>query len=383
MNRYSVDLSTNKSQWDHLGPPPTQPPLSLSPNKDVLGSHSRSELSTSDTPLETHTAGGLLTQGRTKNAPNAASTPETLASGPADEDFDPTPWAINTEPKFLKALSGLAGGSYAPALAVGSIELEQPPVTHAVGVRKEGHISKVTNVDRFLWPMADLLLTTLLAVLVEQNILNWEDTLPVVLPRLAKRMHVFHHETTLKMVACNRTGIKGEIKHPESGQLASCLCQPDVTGQQGRFAVGMSVLTRPPDVSPEKYTWSYVNNTLLTLVIEERTSRPIHALLKQYIFDPLEMYHSHLGHSSQGLQSPSTLQNPDRPLPHNSNGYFDTWEVYFSLACDTYLGIFAPLNDVLSFCSLHLRGSISARNRQAGLPVYGLVVDHLPDWVIP
>jgi CubicO group peptidase (beta-lactamase class C family) len=169
---------------------------------------------------------------------------------------------------------------------------------------------------------------------------------------------LLRYEITLKLVACNRTGIKGDIKHLESGQPASYLCQPDVTGQQGRFAVGLSVLTRPPDVSPGKYTWSYVNDTLLTLVIEERTSRPIHALLKQYIFDLLEMYHSRLGHSRQGLQSPSTLQNPDRPLPHNSNGYFDTWEVYFGMACDTYLGIFAPMNDVLTFCSLLLRGSM-------------------------
>jgi CubicO group peptidase (beta-lactamase class C family) len=325
---------------------------------DVPVTHSRSELRTSETPLQTRTAGGLSIQQHTQNAPNAVSTANAPASGPVDDDFDPTPWAINTEPKFLKALNGLIGGLYAPALAVGSVEVNQPPVIHAVGIRKEGHLSKVTKVDRFLWPISDLLLPTLLAILIEKNILSWEDTLPAVLPRLAKRMHVFHHETTMKMVACNRTGIKGEIHQIESGQLSSYLCQPDVTGQQGRFAVGLSVLTRPPDESPGKYTWSYLTNILLTLVLEERTSRPIDALLKQYIFDPLEMYHSRLGLSGQGLQSPSILENPDRPLSHSSNGHFVTWEANFSTTCDPYLGIFAPMNDVLSFCSLHLRGSM-------------------------
>ena len=273
------------------------------------------------------------------------------------EDFDFEPWKLNTSAKFQAALDHLRREASVPALAVGVVSIDSPPKVHVIGDRKIDCKSPVTRADCFGIGNSNIFATTLLAILIDQGLFRWEETIPELFPWFAKRIHPFHHQTTLSMLGAHCTGLGRTVHIAENGDLFRYLRQVD--GTKGRRAVVLSYITRPPDREPgTAYNWSFANPVLIAYAIEERISKSLESLVKALIFDPLEMYWSGFGR----LDAERNASLPDKPSqPWGHKGATKTplspadVRLLQPPALFASVGIYCSAPDFASFVDMHLR----------------------------
>lgn len=278
----------------------------------------------------------------------------------AGDDLDFAPWKMNTSAKFQAALDNLRQEASVPALAVGVISIDSPPKIYVLGNRKQNCPSPVTRADCFSIANTNSVTTTVLAVLIDRGVFRWEDSVLDLFPALSSRAHPFHHQTTLRMLGAHHSGLTSQIATVEDGDLFRYLRR--VNAQKGRFAVALSYLGRPPDVSPGTlYTWNWANPILISLAIEERTSRSLESLAKTLIFDPLEMYSAGFGRPDAENNSSVPLK-PTQPWGHQGSTKNPLNPAELSLlnppALTASAGMYCSIPDYASFVSMHLRAAM-------------------------
>jgi CubicO group peptidase (beta-lactamase class C family) len=362
LDRYYINLVTQKSQWEYpvspAIPPRTSPisrPPSIPQRKPIPSPSPRPGVMSSVSA----DFGSLSLSPR-----NAAATIANPAvSSHLEEDFDPAPWAMNTDAKFEQILNNLRAEYSVQALAVGIVSIDKPPKVHVLGFRKKDSPTPVTRADRFAIANNSNLIMTVLAILIDRNVFAWEDTIVAVLPRLARRIHVFHHQTTLAMLGAQLSGFHTPVGSAEGGDLYRYCQQLGVSGRDGRFAIALSFLGRPPDTTPgTTSTWHWANVLLLVLIMEERMRKPIEILAKELLFDPLQWYSAGFGRPD-AQRNASSPKNPTQPWPHSG----DTKEpinpaqqnLFSPLAFEPVDAVHSSIPDYCAFVDLHLRGSMS------------------------
>lgn len=227
---------------------------------------------------------------------------------------DAAPWKIDTSAKYQAALHDLLRRGSIPALAVDIVSNSSASEIHVIGNRRNGYSTPVARPDRFLIANSDVFTTTVLAVLVQRGIFRWEEKIVDLFPSLSSRIHPFHHQTTLATLGAHYSGMTSEIQSVEDGDLLRYL--HGVDAKKGRSAVALSYLGRPPDADPgSAYSWNWANPIIVAHAIEERTSTSLEVLMKDLVFDPLEMYSAGFKVLEVGKES-STTTTATQPWGH-------------------------------------------------------------------
>src|SRR6185436_647825 len=107
---------------------------------------------------------------------------------------------------ILQSILGRGGERFGMAAAV--LRGERIIAQGASGVRKRGTAERITLVDRFhLGSCTKAMTATLVAMLVEEGMLNWTTTLGELFADTVKPMHPAWEKVTLRQVLAHRAGL--------------------------------------------------------------------------------------------------------------------------------------------------------------------------------
>jgi CubicO group peptidase (beta-lactamase class C family) len=344
---------TSKSQWQRPTEPASAPQNIVSPKSAPLPS--RKPVPSQNTLWNVPAQTTQTIQSVRNSIGKAPESPNNT-----DDDLDFAPWKMNTSAKFQAALENLRQEASVPALAVGVLSIDSPPKIYVLGNRKQNCPSPVTRADCFSIANTNSITTTVLAVLIDRGVFRWEESVLDLFPALSSRAHPFHHQTTLSMLGAHHSGLTSQITTVEDGDLFRYLRQ--VNARKGRFAVALSYLGHPPDASPGTlYSWNWANPILISLAIEERTSRSLESLVKTLIFDPLEMYSAGFGRPDAEKNSSVPLK-PTQPWGHQGSTKNPLNPAEMTLFNPPTLtastGMYCSIPDYASFVSMHLRAAM-------------------------
>lgn len=178
-----------------------------------------------------------------------------------------------------------------PALAGAIVTAGGLRALGAVGVRKSGDPTPVTSADRFhLGSCTKSMTATLLATLVEEGRLRWEDTLGQRLSRLAPKMLPEYRSVTLEQVLAHRGG----FPPPERSWLKGCsfLDMHHLPGppREQRRAYVAGALSQPPEYTPgSKFMYSNMGYSVAAAAAEELLDESWEVLIAARVFRPLGM----------------------------------------------------------------------------------------------
>lgn len=348
-----MNTATRRSQWDHPGnlPAATHSVSSTSADRGALSPQCARISSERRQP-----AGLILTYSTLAIKGNNNGIEDN-----GDEVFDMTPWLLNTRLKFETYLDSLRKEHAVPACAVGVVAADGPPELFVRGSRRSDCQVPVTKADKFTLSINETMTCVILAMLVDRGLITWDERLVDHIPAsVSRRVHPFHKETTFSMVASSNSGISDSWWQAGNGDLLRYLSRSEISAKQGRFAVALYYLVRPPDHTPgTKAVWHQANGVLIALALEEITNQPFESLLKALLFDPLEMY-------STGFGWPDITRNivtsPRQPWGHagtskEPRGDFSGQGLNMN-ACYPFQGIHCSAADYAIYIKFELRCSM-------------------------
>src|SRR5689334_351603 len=191
---------------------------------------------------------------------------------------------------ILKSILGRGGERFGVVAAV--LRGERIIAQGVAGVRKRGTAERITLDDRFhLGSCTKAMTATLVAMLVEENKLNWTTTLGELFAHTVKPMHPAWEKVTIRQVLAHRAG----LRHEPDG-LAQVLKEvmgrppraPLGTLLQQRLEIARQALSRPPGILPDtKYWYSNLGYVLAGAALEQLTGRMWEDLMRERLFQPL------------------------------------------------------------------------------------------------
>lgn len=207
-----------------------------------------------------------------------------------------------------QTLDNLVAQYQLPGLAVG-VSRNGNFTDEVTGVRKVGDPAPILSTDQFhLGSNTKAMTATLLALLVEEGLLNWTTTLKVALPALAQNMSQAHEETTVEMLTAHRSGIVDE--YITDSTLLSDLYSPSTSPEQGRWILVNIFLSKPPANQTGVFNYANVNYVIVGSILERLTSTAWEKLMQARIFSPLKM------NCGFGITPESSNVSVENPWPH-------------------------------------------------------------------
>ena len=274
----------------------------------------------------------------------------------------PVPPSLSPEDLFIEALGALQHKMMAPALAIGIVSREGSS-TLVRGKRKHGCATSVSRGDRFGVAGASyMMIATVLAIVIEKDLLSWSTTIKTALPDMAEVIHPMHHETTLEMLCAHVSGIETSVWEIDGGKVWDQL--KNIPGREGRTTVARAILAMPPAQTPGRtVSWNENNMLIVALILEERCSEPLEILLKRELFDPLKMYNT-AADAASAASKRSSGNEPSGPWPHAISPDGENpvprepavQAEYIPAAYQPLDNIHSPMPDLVRFFELHLRG---------------------------
>jgi len=228
--------------------------------------------------------------------------------------FNLTPWVM-TQQKLEESLPVVAQRYNVPAVALGMAS-DRGDFSFVKGVRKHGVSTPVGQNDRFMLATMSAFMTRIvLARLIDQGILSWTSTITDQLPQYREYINPGHEDTTIEMAAAESLGITTHIDTAEDGALTSYISGGAISGPEGRHAVILSYLSKPPNQKPGSAAfWSHTSSMILAAIMELATGTTIEQLMERELFVPLGMLQS--GCDQHDWQRNSTSPEPVQPWPH-------------------------------------------------------------------
>src|SRR4051812_27391261 len=244
-------------------------------------------------------------------------------AGPSQEDSAP----VNVDAILLSIL-GRGAKRFGMAAAV--LRGERIIAQGVAGVRKRGTAERIALGDQFhLGSCTKAMTATLIAMLVEEGKLNWTTTLGELFADTVKPMHPAWEKVTLRQVLAHRAGLRFEAEG--LAQVVNELVRAsravhflkavrNGTLPQQRLEIARQALSRPPGIPPDtKYWYSNVGYVLAGAVLEQLTGRAWEELMRERLFQPLEISRGGLGppgplnKTKQAWGHPPVLGNPLAP----------------------------------------------------------------------
>jgi CubicO group peptidase (beta-lactamase class C family) len=186
-----------------------------------------------------------------------------------------------------KSLADARSAAGLPAVAAlvqidGRIEAQA-----ATGVRVEGRRESVTLDDSWhLGSDTKAMTATLIARLVEQGFLRFEDTMAQIFPGVAARMSPEFHATTVAQLLSHTSGLPAL----SSEQQMTTYLQV-IKGETGlraqRAAIVDHYLGRKPVSKPGEFSYSNIGYAIAGAVAEERTGESWEELMRREVWKPL------------------------------------------------------------------------------------------------
>jgi CubicO group peptidase (beta-lactamase class C family) len=192
--------------------------------------------------------------------------------------------------------------------AIAAMQIADGPLRiAAVGVRKSGSDEKMTINDQIhLGSCTKAITATMIARLVEQKKLDWDLTIERGLPDVSKQIHADYRQATLRQLLQHRAGVPANAPNwwldagPESGKELMAL----------RKKIAVASLQQAPSKKPgEAYEYSNLGYMLAGMMAEQVTGKDAEALLREWVFDPLDMQTADFG-------PPGTKGEIDQPWGH-------------------------------------------------------------------
>jgi CubicO group peptidase (beta-lactamase class C family) len=172
----------------------------------------------------------------------------------------------------------------------------------SAGVRKMGSSEAITHVDHFhLGSCGKAMTSALMAMLIDENKLQWETTIIEVFPELKDTIHPDYEHITLHQLLTHRAGIEDP-----SGQLAEH-DNPDI--KERRYLYMIDILKEPGQISAGDFQYSNIGYCIAGIMAERVTGKSWEELMEESIFEPLGM-------NSAGFGPPGTTGLVDQPWGH-------------------------------------------------------------------
>lgn len=202
-----------------------------------------------------------------------------------------------------------------PAIAAAVIRNGRTVALGVAGLRKVASDVKVTSDDEFhLGSCTKAMTATLVGMLVERGKLRWDMTLAEALPDLAEQMRPEYRNVTLKHLLAHRAGLPPSNKSWPKGKSFMDMHNLPGSPMQQRFAYAEMMLGQEPIVKPgSKYVYSNAGYAVLGVVVEQTVDTPWETMMKEMLFDPLEMTTAGFG----AMGSPGKI---DQPWQHELTG---------------------------------------------------------------
>lgn len=197
-----------------------------------------------------------------------------------------------------------------PALAAAVVLEGRLGALGAVGVRKANSDVPVTTADQFhLGSCTKAMTATLLGLLVQEGQLRWESRLDQVFPELADTMHADYREVTVRHLLAHRAGLPAML--PEGKTLLQLHLFQGPPREQ-RLAYLRMMLAASPVARPgEKYVYSNAGYAIAGAIAERVTDRSWEDLMRQRLFEPLEIKSAGFG----PMGTPGAIAQPWQHLP--------------------------------------------------------------------
>ncbi len=177
------------------------------------------------------------------------------------------------------------------------------------GVRALGRPDPLLIDDRMhIGSCTKAVTATMLAALVEENVLWWDMPLDKALPDLAGGMHESFRKATIEQFLQHNAGLPPFT----NGSAPEFALTKDLAGspREQRLQFVRRLLEREPDYAPgSRFAYSNADFSVAAVVAESLTDQSWEDLIAQRVFVPLDMTNS-------GFGWPATAENPDQPFGH-------------------------------------------------------------------
>jgi len=186
----------------------------------------------------------------------------------------------------------------------------------ALGLRANGHPEPVTKDDRWhIGSDTKAFTATLIARLVEQRKLRFEDTLADAFPQLAAAMNPAYRSVTITQLLSHTAGLPPLTDDKELPPFyAATKGIADFPAQ--RAAVTRTYLTMAPASKIGEFAYSNLGFIIAGAIAEARMGKAWEDLIREQIFAPL-------GIASVGFGAPGTPGKVEQPQGHNEGRPLD------------------------------------------------------------
>jgi D-alanyl-D-alanine carboxypeptidase len=178
----------------------------------------------------------------------------------------------------------------------------------ALGVRAEGHPESVTTNDRWhIGSDSKAFTATLIARLVEQHVMSFDDTLVASFPAFSD-MDPAYRNVTITQLLSHTAGLPpmtGDKDMPDFMAVIAPL--HDVKAQ--RAALARKFLSTPPASKIGEFKYSNLGFIIAGAIAEAHTGKPWEVLICEQIFAPL-------GIVNAGFGAPGSSKSIDQPRGH-------------------------------------------------------------------
>jgi CubicO group peptidase (beta-lactamase class C family) len=179
----------------------------------------------------------------------------------------------------------------------------------AVGVRAAGHPEPVTAQD--LWHLGSdtkAMTATLIARLVEQGYLSYDDTMAKIFPGVAARMNPEMNHVTVAQLLTHTSGLPS-LSTPEQMPAFEAVIRSERGPRAQRAALVVHYLSRKPATKVGEFSYSNIGYAIAGAVAEERTGKSWEELMRSEVWRPL-------GIRGAGFGPPGRSGRFDQPLGH-------------------------------------------------------------------
>jgi CubicO group peptidase (beta-lactamase class C family) len=179
----------------------------------------------------------------------------------------------------------------------------------AVGLRAEGHPELVTTHDRWhIGSCTKAFTATMIARLVEQRVMRFEDTLAESLPQLAKDMNPAYRGITVNQLLSHTAGLPPVTDDAEVPDFMAAIQSATGVHEQ-RMAIARAYLSRAPASTVGEFKYSNLGYILAGVIAENHTGKTWEELVREQVFVPL-------GITEAGFGPPGRAGAVDQPFGH-------------------------------------------------------------------
>ena len=179
----------------------------------------------------------------------------------------------------------------------------------AIGVRALGHPQPVTINDRWhIGSDTKAFTATMIARLIEQGVMKFDDTLAASFPAFADKMDPAYRGVTVFQLLSHTAGLPPLTEDKDAAEFEAIVKSVNGVKAQ-REAVARKYLTMPPASKVGEYKYSNVGFIIAGAIAEAKTGKTWEELIREQIFEPL-------GIMNAGFGPPGAPGKFDQPYGH-------------------------------------------------------------------